>query len=127
MDLMGHMQVKCLGGKRYAFVCVDDFSRYTWVKFIIEKSNMFEVFKELCQLLQREKGIGIVKIRSHHSIEFENSKFSKLLHKVLAMSYQSQSHLIKIRWYRGRIELCKSHLKLCYMSTNFQIISGLKL
>lgn len=29
MDLMGHMQVESLGGKRYVFVCVDDFSRYT--------------------------------------------------------------------------------------------------
>lgn len=31
---MGSMQVKGLGGKRYVLVCVDDYSRYTWVKFI---------------------------------------------------------------------------------------------
>ena len=29
MDLMGPMQVESLDGKRYAFVCVDDFSRYS--------------------------------------------------------------------------------------------------
>ena len=29
MDLMGPMQVESLGGKRYAFVSVDDFSRYS--------------------------------------------------------------------------------------------------
>ncbi|XP_057452420.1 uncharacterized protein LOC130744244 [Lotus japonicus] len=56
MDLMGPMQVESLGGKRYAFVCVDDFSRYTWVNFIAEKSDTFSVFKELCQQIQREKG-----------------------------------------------------------------------
>ncbi|GAU28621.1 hypothetical protein TSUD_55650 [Trifolium subterraneum] len=50
MDLMGPMQVESLGGKRYAFVIVDDFSR--------------------------QKGFGIVKIRSDHGKEFENSKFS---------------------------------------------------
>ena len=31
MDLMGPMQVKSLGGKRYAYVVVDEFSRFTWV------------------------------------------------------------------------------------------------
>ena len=29
MDLMGPMQVESLGGKRYAYVVVDDFSRFT--------------------------------------------------------------------------------------------------
>ena len=33
MGLMGPMQVESLAGKRCAFVCADDFSRYTWVDF----------------------------------------------------------------------------------------------
>lgn len=49
MDLMGPMQVESLVGKIYVFVCVDDFSRYTWVKFIKEKSYTYDVFKEPCQ------------------------------------------------------------------------------
>jgi hypothetical protein len=48
MDLMGPMQVESLGGKRYALVVVDDYSRYTWVNFIRVKSDAFDVFKELC-------------------------------------------------------------------------------
>ena len=35
LDLMGPMQVQSLDGKRYACVCVDDYSRYTWVKFLL--------------------------------------------------------------------------------------------
>ncbi|XP_057444753.1 uncharacterized protein LOC130736999 [Lotus japonicus] len=77
MDLMGPMQVESLGGKRYVFVCVDDFSRYTWVDFIREKSDTFEIFKNLCLKLQNEKGSAIVRIRSDHGKEFENSKFSE--------------------------------------------------
>ncbi|KAI9162620.1 hypothetical protein LWI28_029000 [Acer negundo] len=38
MDLMGLMQTESLGGKRYIFVYVDDFSRFTWTYFLIEKS-----------------------------------------------------------------------------------------
>lgn len=76
MDLMKPMQVESLEGKRYVLVCVDEFLRYIWVKFIRENNDTFEVFKELCQILQRQKGIGIVKIRSDHGTEFENSKLS---------------------------------------------------
>ena len=41
MDLMGPMQVESIAGKKYIFVCVDDFSRFTWVSFIREKSDTF--------------------------------------------------------------------------------------
>ncbi|MCI02898.1 copia protein [Trifolium medium] len=77
MDLMGPMQVESLGGKKYAFVVVDDFSRFTWINFIREKSETFDEFKDLCLQLQREKDCGIVRIRSDHGKEFENSKFSE--------------------------------------------------
>ena len=45
------------------------------MNFIREKSDVFKVFKELCQKLQREKECGIVRIRSDHGKEFENSRF----------------------------------------------------
>ena len=48
IDLTGPMQVASIGGKRYVMVVVDDFSRFTWVNFIREKSDTFESFKELC-------------------------------------------------------------------------------
>lgn len=42
---MGPMQVENLGGKIYLFVFVDDYSIYTWVKFIREKYDTFVVLK----------------------------------------------------------------------------------
>ncbi|KAK2429199.1 gag-protease polyprotein [Trifolium repens] len=77
MDLMGPMQVESLGGSRYAFVVVDDFSRYTWISFLKEKSDTFEEFKDLCTRLQREKDSPIIRIRSDHGKEFQNSKFAE--------------------------------------------------
>ena len=63
--------------KRYAYVVVDDFSRFTWINFIREKSDLFDVFKELCKRIQREKEGCIVRIRSDDGKEFENSKFDE--------------------------------------------------
>ena len=38
VDLMGPTRTDSLGGKRYIMVIVNDFSRYTWVEFLREKS-----------------------------------------------------------------------------------------
>ena len=70
------MQVESLGAKQYAFVCVDDFSRCTWIKFVQEKLETFKVYRALCLQLQCEKGRGIIRIRSDHGREFQNSNFN---------------------------------------------------
>jgi hypothetical protein len=78
MDLMGPMQTESLGGKRYIFVCVDDFSRFTWTYFLREKSETFDKFKMLCTKLQNEMNSNIKsikRIRSDHGREFENASF----------------------------------------------------
>jgi len=77
IDLMGPMQVESIGGKRYVLVIIGDYLRFTWVNFIREKSDTFDVFKDLCTQLQREKDCGIVRIRSDHGTEFKNAKFDK--------------------------------------------------
>ena len=58
MDLMGPMQVESLRGKRYAFVCVDDFSSYSWVHFLKEKSDTFDAFEALFIKLVLEKSLS---------------------------------------------------------------------
>ena len=69
VDLMWPTRTKSLGGKRYIMVMVDDFSRYTWVEFLREKSEAYEKLEILCKRLQNEKGAPIVKIRSDHGKE----------------------------------------------------------
>ena len=84
MDLMGPMQVESTGGRRYIFVCVDDFSRYTWVEFHKEKSDTFNIFEKLCLRLKNEKAVNIekiVRIRSDHGKEFENTTFTNFYNK----------------------------------------------
>lgn len=74
VDLMGPMQVESLGDKRYVYVCVDDYSRFTRVYFLREKSDTFETFQTICLRLQHEKGttIGkVVRIQSDHGRELK--------------------------------------------------------
>ncbi|XP_051149296.1 uncharacterized protein LOC127264013 [Andrographis paniculata] len=66
MDLMGPVDVCSLGGKKYILVCVDDFSRYTWVDFLREKSDAFDVFEKLGTRLMNEKKSKINRLRTDH-------------------------------------------------------------
>lgn len=54
---------------------MDDYSRYTWVSFLREKSETFEIFKKLVLKLEKEKASNIVRIRSDHGREFDNVFF----------------------------------------------------
>ncbi|GJS86259.1 retrovirus-related pol polyprotein from transposon TNT 1-94 [Tanacetum coccineum] len=48
MDLFGPSAVQSYGGNRYTLVIVDDYSRYTWTRFLKDKTEafvQFEIFK----------------------------------------------------------------------------------
>ncbi|KAH9734859.1 Integrase catalytic domain-containing protein [Citrus sinensis] len=64
-----------LSGKFYAFVIVDDYSRYTWVLFLANKDDAIDAFRIFCKKVQNEKGYSITCIRSDHGGEFENHAF----------------------------------------------------
>ncbi|XP_062106271.1 uncharacterized protein LOC133817703 [Humulus lupulus] len=104
IDLMGPMQNESLSGKRFVMVCADDYSRFTWVEFIKEKSDTFGVFSALCLKLQNEKSTKIVKvyrIRSDHGKEFENRLFSDfcdqlgILHEFSAPKMPQQNGVVE--------------------------------
>ncbi|GJU30664.1 retrovirus-related pol polyprotein from transposon TNT 1-94 [Tanacetum coccineum] len=45
MDLFGPSAVRSNGGNRYTLVIVDDYSRYTWTRFLKDKTEAFDQFK----------------------------------------------------------------------------------
>ena len=78
---MGPTRTKSLRGKRYIMVIVDDFSRYTSLEFLREKSEACKKMEIMCKRLQNEKGVPIAKIRSDHGKEFENARFKSFCEK----------------------------------------------
>ncbi|XP_073131941.1 uncharacterized protein [Henckelia pumila] len=81
MVLMGPMEVESYRGKKYSLVCVDDFSRFTWVRFLREKSDTFDVFNKLFNKSTNLHALTVARIRTDHWKEFENSSFSSLCDK----------------------------------------------
>jgi transposase InsO family protein len=46
MDLFGPIAYISIGGNKYGLVIIDDYSRYTWVFFMHDKSETQEVIKK---------------------------------------------------------------------------------
>nr|GFA87944.1 retrovirus-related Pol polyprotein from transposon TNT 1-94 [Tanacetum cinerariifolium] len=72
MDLCGPMIISSINGKRYTLVIVDDYSRYTWVHFLISKDEapavIITFLKRITVLLQSP----VIIIRTDNGTEFKN-------------------------------------------------------
>nr|XP_009766369.1 PREDICTED: uncharacterized protein LOC104217756 [Nicotiana sylvestris] len=75
MDLSGHMRVQSKGGKRYIFVIVDDYSKFTWTLFLRTNDETFEVFVAFVKKNQVKMDSKVAYIRSDHGTEFDNTKY----------------------------------------------------
>ena len=91
MDLFGPSRIPSLGGKSYTYVIVDDFSRYTWVLFLSQKTKTFYKFSKFCNKVQNEKGFAITCIRSDHG---EN--FKMLILKIMSMELTTIFWLLEL-------------------------------
>jgi transposase InsO family protein len=74
MNLFGPITYRSIGGNSYALVVVDDYSGYTWVFFLGDKSNVFSIFKRFAKRAENEFDFKIKKIRSDNGSEFKNSR-----------------------------------------------------
>jgi hypothetical protein len=79
MDLFGPIAYISIDGSKYCLVIVDDYSRFTWVFFLQEKSQTQETLKGFLRQAQNEFGMRIIKIRSDNGTEFKNSQIEGFL------------------------------------------------
>ncbi|GKA01266.1 retrovirus-related pol polyprotein from transposon TNT 1-94 [Tanacetum coccineum] len=72
MDLFGPSAIRSYGGNLYTVVIVDYYSRYTWTRFLKNKTEAFDQFKIFSKKIQNQLGCTIVSIRTDHGREFDN-------------------------------------------------------
>jgi transposase InsO family protein len=79
MDLFGPITYISIGGCKLCLVMVDDYSCFTWLFFLQEKSQTQETLKGFLRQAQNEFGLRIKKIRSDNGTEFKNSQIEGFL------------------------------------------------
>jgi transposase InsO family protein len=98
MDLFDPIAYISIGESKYCLVIVDDYSRFTWVFFLQEKSQTQETLKGFLRRAQNEFGLRIKRIRSDNGTEFMNSQIEGFLEEERASSMSSllPTHLNKM-------------------------------
>jgi len=78
MDLFGPTTHTSIGGNKYGFVIMDDFIRYTRVFFLMDKSDVFQIFKLFVKGIHNEFETTIKRVRSDNGSEFKNTRIDEL-------------------------------------------------
>ncbi|GJT84393.1 putative ribonuclease H-like domain-containing protein [Tanacetum coccineum] len=77
MDLCGPMRVESIKGKKYILVIVDDYSRFTWVKFLRSKDETPEFVTNFLKQIQVGLNKTVRFIRTDNGTEFVNQVMSE--------------------------------------------------
>jgi hypothetical protein len=109
MDLFGPTQYTSIGENKYGFVIVDDYTRYTWIFFLVDKSDVFVTFKSFVKGIHNEFETTIKRVRSANGSEFKNTRID--IH-----SWPSTLHN-QMTLLRGKIEHSLILQGLCLVST----------
>ncbi|GJX17457.1 putative ribonuclease H-like domain-containing protein, partial [Tanacetum coccineum] len=82
MDLCGPMRVQTINGKKYILVIVDDYSRFTWVKFLRSKDETPEVVIKFLKQIQVGLNKTVRNIRTDNGTEFVNKDLTDYYERV---------------------------------------------
>nr|GEU78035.1 hypothetical protein [Tanacetum cinerariifolium] len=88
MDLCGPMRVESVNGKKYILVIVDDYSRFTWVKFLRSKDETPDFIISFLKMIQVRLKVPVYRIRIDNKTEFVNQRLRDY-YKEVDISYET--------------------------------------
>nr|GFB66231.1 retrovirus-related Pol polyprotein from transposon TNT 1-94 [Tanacetum cinerariifolium] len=88
MDLCGPMRVESVNGKKYILVIVDDYSRFTWVKFLRSKDETPMFIIMFLKMIQVRLNVSVRRIRTDNGTEFVNQTLRDYYDEV-GISYET--------------------------------------
>jgi transposase InsO family protein len=126
MGLFGPTTYTSIGGNKYGFVIVDDDTRYAWVFFLVDKSDMFATFKTFIKRIHNEFETTIKKVRSDNGSKFKNTRIEDLcdefrIRHQFSAKYTPQSNGLVERKNRTLIYMARSMLSEYNMSHSFWV------
>jgi transposase InsO family protein len=115
MDLFGRVAYLSIGGSKYGLVIVDDFSCFTWVFFLQDKSENQRTIKRFLRRAQNEFELKVKKIRSDNGSEFKNLQVEEFLDeegikREFSAPYTPQQNRVVERKNRTLIDMARTML-----------------
>ncbi|GJW86872.1 retrovirus-related pol polyprotein from transposon TNT 1-94 [Tanacetum coccineum] len=101
MDLCGLMRVESINGKKYILVIVDDYSRFTWVKFMRSKDEAPDAIIKCIKNIQVRLNATVRNVRIDNGTEFVNQTLRDfyesvgILHQLQLLALLNKTELSK--------------------------------
>nr|GFA91833.1 retrovirus-related Pol polyprotein from transposon TNT 1-94 [Tanacetum cinerariifolium] len=121
MDLCGPMRVESANGKKYILVIVDDYSRFTWVKFLHSKDETPIFIIKFLKMIQVRLNVPVRQAvatayftQNRSIIRLRHGKTPyELLHIIVAWPTEKHVHAVKriFRYLRGTVNRGLWYLK----------------
>ncbi|GJQ92602.1 retrovirus-related pol polyprotein from transposon TNT 1-94 [Tanacetum coccineum] len=92
MDLCGPMRIQSINGRIYILVIVDDYSRFTWVKFLRSKDEVPEFVIKFLKMIQVRLNATVRNIRTDNGTEFVNQTLKAYYEEVKISHQTSVAH-----------------------------------
>ena len=103
---------------------VDDYTRYTWAFFLVDKSDVFATFKSFAKGIYNEFETTIKRVRSDNGSEFKNTRINELwdefgIRHQLSPKYTPQSNGLVEKKNITLIDMVRSMLSEYNVSQSF--------
>ncbi|GJT93135.1 retrovirus-related pol polyprotein from transposon TNT 1-94 [Tanacetum coccineum] len=82
MDLCGPMRVQSINGKKYILVIIDDYSKFTWVKFLRSKDETLEFVIKILKQIPVGLNKTVRYIRTDNGTKFVNQVLTEFYENV---------------------------------------------
>nr|GFA26047.1 retrovirus-related Pol polyprotein from transposon TNT 1-94 [Tanacetum cinerariifolium] len=119
MDLYGPMRVESVNGKKYILVIVDDYSRFTWVKFLRSKDETPDFIIKFLKMIQVRLNVPVRRIRTDNETEFVNQTLRDYYEEV---GISHETSVARFPQQNGVVERCNQAVATACFTQNQSII-----
>ncbi|KAJ4793674.1 hypothetical protein LUZ62_044920 [Rhynchospora pubera] len=119
-DVWGPSPIVSRNGYRYYVIFVDDFSRFCWIYFMMNKSEVLHIFSKFKAQVENLFSTKIKVLRTDGGTEFKpiTNMYPQIIHQITC-PYTPQQNGVSERKHRHIIELGLSILSHASMPTTF--------
>ncbi|GJR78807.1 integrase, catalytic region, zinc finger, CCHC-type containing protein [Tanacetum coccineum] len=126
MDLCGPMHVTSVNEKSYILVIVDDYSRFTWVKFLRSKDEASDFIIRFLKMIQLRLKVHVRRIRIDNGTEFVNQTLREYYEKVAARTMLIYAKALLFIWAEAVATACytqnRSIIRLRHSKTPYELL-----
>ncbi|GJY34906.1 retrovirus-related pol polyprotein from transposon TNT 1-94 [Tanacetum coccineum] len=124
MDLFGPISLMSVNHEKYTLIIVDEFSRYTRVYFLRNKSEAPKIIMSFIRMVENQNDVKVKQIRTDNEIEFKNYELEsfcdeKEISQNFSSPYTPEQNGVAERKNRTLIEAVRTILNGLVLLNNF--------